>query len=276
MPSEALADFLFEIASAERLAILEAVAERPRKHAELARRLSVTGSEMSRHLNRLIEAGLVRKNPAGAYVPTPLAEALGAGLPFFETLFAAREFLLHHRISVLDPPFLARLGEIGRGTFEQGTYQVVAVQEEALRAAERRIWVLTAQRFEQALPILRAKSARGLDVRVIRARPLLAEEKRAGRDVERNFPVRVLDEAPVFLAVLDDQAGLCLPGLDGKVDMATMLLVKDPAGCRWSEDLFRAYWDRAAPWHTPMSPESGRPEAPLARGSSSLLGGRTT
>jgi len=245
MPSEAVARLLFEIASLERLGILEAVGERPRKHAELARRLGITGSEMSRHLNRLVAAGLVRKTADGEYAATPLASALRAGLPFFEVLTAARDYLLTHEVSVLGAPFVERLGEVGRGTFERGTYQVVAVQEKALRSVERRIWVVTEQRFEQAIPILREKAARGADVRVIRARGLLHAERRSGQDVKRNFPVRTLPEVHFFLAVLDGQAGLCLPDPDGKVDMATMLLLTDPTGYRWSEDLFLSSWARA-------------------------------
>jgi predicted transcriptional regulator len=245
MPKDEVARFLFEIASVERLGILEAVGERPRKHADLARRLAITGSETSRHLRRLVAAGLVRKNVAGEYESTPLAATLGAGLPFFEVLTTARDFLLTHQVSVLGDPFVERLGEIGHGTYEKGTYQVVAVQERALRAVERRIWVVTEQRFESGIPILLEKAARGADVRVIRARGPLQAERRTGHDVKRNFPVRTLAAVPVFLAVLDDQAGLCLPDPTGKIDMATMLLLAEPVGYRWSEDLFLSLWNRA-------------------------------
>ena len=73
MESKDLARFLFEIASDERLGILAEVAEKPLKHAQIARRLDMTGSETTRHLNRLASAGLVTKNPRGEYEPTNLA-----------------------------------------------------------------------------------------------------------------------------------------------------------------------------------------------------------
>jgi len=252
MGSKDLGRFLFELASDERLAILESISVKPRKHAEIARTLSMTGSETTRHLNRLIGAGLVTKDPEGRFVPTGLAEALQAGLPLLEFLTDRRPYLLGHRVSVLEPPFLERLGELRRATFELGTYQVVAVQESSLRTARRRIWVVTEQRFEQALPILREKAAQAADVRVIRSRRFLEDERRSRRDVSRNFPVRVLPEVPLFLAVLDDRAGICLPSNDGKVDMATMLLATDADGCRWAEDLFLSLWNRAAVWHAPL------------------------
>lgn len=54
------------------------------------------------------------------------------------------------------------------------------------------------------------------------------------------------------LAVLDDQAGLCLPSTDGRLDMAAMLLVTDAEGCRWCEDLFLSLWSRAEVLRAPM------------------------
>lgn len=245
MPADVTARFLFEIASPERLGILAAVAEGPRKHSEIARRLSMTGSETTRHLVRLARAGLVVKTPDATYAPTPLAEALLAALPFFDFLVARRSFLLAHRVDLLEPPFIARLGELSAGSLVDGTFRVVGTQEESLLASRRRIWVLTEQRFDRALPILRERAAGGTDVRVIRCRSRLEEERRSGRDVARNFPLRVLTEPGLFLAVLDDSAGLCLPGMDGKVDLGTMLLVTDPRGYRWSEDLFLSLWNRA-------------------------------
>ncbi len=245
VPDRELSTFLFEIASNERLGILEAIVERPRKHSELARALDMTGSETTRHLSRLTGAGLVEKNPKGEYEATPLARALWAGLPYLAFLSAHREFVTSHDLTALEPGFVARLGELARAAFHHGAYEVVAVQEAALRDVRRRAWVATQQRFEQAIPILREKSAAGADVRVVRPRAMVEQERRAGRDVERNFSFRLLPEVRLFLAVLDDRAGLCLPATDGHLDMATMILVTDPDGYRWSEDLFLRIWERA-------------------------------
>ena len=254
MAPDDLAGFLFEIASPERLAILRAVGEKSLRHAGVADRLSMTGSETTRHLNRLVAAGLVAKNPAGEYSATPLARLLLAGLPLLEFLTEHRRFLLDHDLSSLDPRFVARLGELGQGSFTNGTYHVVAVQDNALRAVERRIWVATEQMFEQAIPIFREKVGHGVDVRVIRPLRVAREEGRTLPRVERNFPVRLLPEVGLFVAVLDDQAGICFPTLDGRVDMSMMLLLKDPAGYRWAEDLFAELWARAREWRHPSSP----------------------
>lgn len=259
MGTNDLAGFLFEIASVERLAILAALAQRALKHAEISRVGSMTGSETTRHLNRMVAAGLVAKNVRGEYAPTTLGHVVGAVLPLFSFLNSHRDYLLAHDVRAVKPSFVARLGELGHGTFTTGTYQVIAVQEDALRAVRRRAWIVTQQRFEQALPILRARSDQGADVRVLRPAPAIREEIRAHARVERNFPVRVLDEVKVFLAVLDDQAGVCFPALDGRVDMASMILLRDPGGLGWAEDLFVDLWGRARPSHVPLRSRATRP-----------------
>ncbi len=246
-----LARFLFEIASPERLGILALLSEKPRRHAEVARNLDLTGSEATRHLNRLTNAGLVTKDPSGAYVPTGVGRVLLAGLPFWEYLSQHRTFLLTHDVLAVGGEFVARLGELGRASFTHGTYHVVAVQEDALRTVRERLWVVTEQMFAQAIPILRDKAAAGADVRVIRPRPAVQQELRSSVRIDRNFPVRLVERTEVFLAVLDDQAGVCFPSFDGRVDMATMLLMTDPEGMRWSTDLFLSFWERSQPWLTP-------------------------
>jgi predicted transcriptional regulator len=245
MEPTGLAQFLFEVASDDRLGILAAIAEKPLRHAQIARHLDMTDSETTRHLNRLSSASLATRNPRGEYEPTNVARLLFAGLPFLRFLAANREFLLSHDVLVLPPEFVERLGALTECTFTTGTYQVVATQERALRAVNGRIWVISEHVFEQAIPIMREKASKGADVRVIRPRAAFEGAIPSPPGIERNYPVRLLGETTLFLAVLDDIAGVCFPALDGAVDMSRMVLLRDSRGYRWAEDLFLHYWDQA-------------------------------
>src|SRR5207244_8111228 len=90
--------------------------------------------------------------------------------------------------------------------------------------------------------------------RVIRSREGFQRETARAPPVQRNYPVRLVPEARIFLAVLDDVAGVCFPTLEGKVDMESMLLLTDPAGHRWAEDLFARLWSQAREWLGPQTP----------------------
>jgi predicted transcriptional regulator len=251
MESASLARFLFELASDERLGILDAIADKPMRHAQIARHLKMTDSETTRHLNRLVSTGLVMKNPQSQYETTNLARLVSEGFPFYRFLLKNREFLLKHNVRVLRSEFVERLGALTAGTFVNGMYDVAAAQMRYLRDVKQRIWVVTDQMFEQALPILREKAAAGANVRVIRSREGFVREIARLPPVERNYPVRLVAEARIFLAVLDDVAGVCFPNVDGKVDMEAMLLLTDPSGHRWASDLFAQEWNEATEWLGP-------------------------
>src|SRR2546428_2085286 len=244
MESTGLARFLFELASDERLGILEAIEEKPLRHAQIARRLKITDSETTRHLNRLASTGLLTKNPQSQYEPTSLARLVSAGFPFFRFLLANREFLQKHDVRVVPTEFVERLGALNGGTFVTGMYDVAAAQERYLRAVKQRIWVLTDQLFEAAVPVMREKAAAGADVRVIRSREGFQRETARLPPVQRNYPVRLVSEARIFLAVLDDVAGVCFPTPRGKVDMGATRLFFDSAGPPWGPGLCTPPWEK--------------------------------
>ena len=172
----------------------------------------------------------------------------------FHFLLANREFLLKHDVRVVPAEFVERLGALNSGTFVWGMYDVAAAQERYLRSVKQRIWVLTDQLFEAAVPVMREKAAAGADVRVIRSREGFQRETARLPRVQRNYPLRLVPEARIFLAVLDDVAGVCFPTLEGKVDMESMLLLTDPAGHRWAEDLYARLWSQAREWLGPQTP----------------------
>src|SRR3989442_4350834 len=145
MESTGLARFLFELASEERLGILAAISEKPLRHAQIARRLGMTDSETTRHLNRLTVAGLVTKGPQSEYEPSNLARLVSADFPFFRFLLAQREFLLNHNVLVLPPGFVERLGALSGGGLTKGTYNVVASPKRSLGTAERPVTVISSQ-----------------------------------------------------------------------------------------------------------------------------------
>src|SRR2546425_12937889 len=89
---------------------------------------------------------------------------------------------------------------------------------------------------------------------LIRSREGFQRETARLPPVERNYPVRLTPEARIFLAVLDDVAGVCFPTPEGKVDMESMLLLSDSAGHRWAQDLFTQLWNQAREWLGPQTP----------------------
>src|SRR5437867_11185658 len=137
MEPTGLARFLFELASDERLGILDAIAERPLRHVQIARHLRMTDSETTRHLNRLTSAGLVTKNPQSQFEATNLSRLVHAAFPLFRFLLPNRHLLLHANVRVLPLEFVARLGALRQVRFVTGMSGVAAPHARALGAASR-------------------------------------------------------------------------------------------------------------------------------------------
>lgn len=69
---ENLCDLLFELSSAERMNMLNSLRDERLKLSHLAKRLDMTVTETSRHLQRLSDADIVARDTDGTYSLTPL------------------------------------------------------------------------------------------------------------------------------------------------------------------------------------------------------------
>ncbi|GEM_PF-7035664 len=251
MASRELTRLLKGIASPERMSILDMIAARPRKHAEIARALDLFGSATTRQLRILAAAGLVSRNGRGEFELTGVAVAVRRAMPYFEYLTSHQEYLVRHDVSILDPGSIARLGDLHQGEFTTGAFQVVATQQAAIREAARRIWIISEHRMDEAIPLTHRRGAKGLDVRLIRPSLALAKEPRSPTNGCSQM-VRTLGETRLFLAVVDEFAAVCLPHLGGATDLTTMIALRDPVGVGWAEEVFLGYWNRAQPWEDSM------------------------
>jgi predicted transcriptional regulator len=264
---EPLAAFLFEVASPERLLILSRLSRGDLSHTEIARQLGRSGSETSRHLQRLRDVGLIVKGPHGKYSLTTTARVFYAGIPFFEYLVANQDYLRDHDLGALEPNFLVRLGELSRGTLTFGAYGTVAAQEGALVGVRERIWLVADEGLEMLLPTLKSKLSHGVDVRVIRSEPRDGSPFGSAMVTAPLIAIRTLKDPGLSLTIVDDQAWIRFPTADGAMDRSTMILLRDPTGLRWAEELFQHYWNRASAGFTGgpglATPRFERLEQPL-------------
>src|SRR3989442_8920033 len=81
---------------------------------------------------------------------------------------------------------------------------------------------------------MREKAAAGADVRVIRSREGFQRETARLPPVQRNYPVRLVSDARIFLPGRDDVGSVFFPTPAGKVDIKSMLLFCESAGHSFS------------------------------------------
>ena len=87
-----------ELASEQRLSILLRLTEHDIKLSQLAKDLDVTMQEVHRNVNRLMEVGLIKKNPEGTFSLTTFGDTIIKQIPAYDFLSRNKEYFLDHNL----------------------------------------------------------------------------------------------------------------------------------------------------------------------------------
>lgn len=233
------AEFLFEVASADRLEILALLEPGPARLTELAQKLSATDPEASRHLSRLTKAGLVAKRPDGSFALTPLGRLTRGLLPAFTVLAGRREYLLTHDLSAVPRELLERVGELAEHRFLGHLDDVLGAIGRVTSEAQEYVWIMT----ERPIHLEHKHADPGsLSVRVTIPRAFDEEVKDL---LGQNWPgarveIAHVDSVPANLLLSERQACILFRGLDGRVDFNQGMAGESPAFRGWCRALFDA------------------------------------
>jgi len=240
---------LFELASDERLFLLECIEEKPRRLSDISKELRITTPEVYRQLNRLVARRIVNKTPDGLYGITSYGRLILHSLNVFKFLTKHREFILSHDLLVIPLEFIRRLGELNECEMVKGVYRIITVQEKYMEETESRLWTMSRQIFHRVFPVLEKLSGKSVDIRIILPKSIV--ETQLFKKLESRYSrfIRFLDEVDLVVGVLDRVGGICFPSLDGKIDLTYMIGCTDPASYRWLTDLYSHYWEKAEPRH---------------------------
>lgn len=241
---EDVAGLLFELASTERLGVLLLTQTEALRLSQIAKRLNMTTSETSRNLDRLKDQRLIEKGSNGRYELTSYGKVVISLLPLLKSLTDHREYILTHDLTILPQEFIMRLGELIPCLVFKGVYKVVKVQEETMRKVKNRFWIMSKEAFHTAIPIIKEKLRENVDIRMIIPEAKLSSPDFEFLNDEGSINCRILHEVNMVLAVLDREGGICLPSLNGDIDISTMLGV-NPKSSKWLEDLYLHYWEKA-------------------------------
>ena len=105
-------DLMFEVSNEERVRILEAIKEERSSFSGLARRLDITTQEVSRHFNRLMEAGLATRDRDGYPRLTPFGTLVLNQLEAVQFTNYHQDYFVSHVTEGLPGGFLSRFGEL--------------------------------------------------------------------------------------------------------------------------------------------------------------------
>jgi predicted transcriptional regulator len=246
---EELCDALFELSNSERIRIISILKDEKLKLSGISKRLSLTATEASRHLQRLSDKVFIAKDSESLYYITPFGSLILTLLPAIGFVCENRKYFLEHDTSVLPIEFVKRFGELSGTVFSEDTISNFAYEEKMFREATEICWTAANQFHWSASPIGVELIRKGVDLRSILPENLTPP---IGFKPTEGVKRRTFPGFNLVVILTEKEAVFSLPYLNGKMDYA-QYRGEEPEFIKWSMDLFQYFWDRAKPMLSPFT-----------------------
>ena len=249
-------DLMFEVSNEERVRILRVIKEKRTSVSGIARELEITTQEVSRHFNRLMEAGLTTRDREGYPSLTPFGNILLSQLEAARFTIDHRDYFIAHKADMLPDPFISRMGELQGLRFRDDVMVTVSDIIRILKEADEYLLDINVPYVAAAFPHIRDAYDRGIPGKFLHGADLkLPEEMQGVRDdsftdefvmeVARKgvYEERYLEVDVMLYMNEKEVAILCFPTLNNQYDFIGFT-GKDSAAHAWCRDLFYHLWEK--------------------------------
>lgn len=238
-----VAELLFELANADRTTILSEINRKPLRLSEVARKLSVTVPEASRHLERLREAKLIEKDSSASFRVTPYGRVALLLLAPFGFFRDNREFFLSHDLSSLPPGFVQRIGELSEYQYLDRLDDMLALVERVISGARKYVWLMSDQQMRQSYPHEHAET---VSVRLVFPNSIGTEViERVRKRIGPSLGIGLVEDVSVAIAMNETVAVICFSGLDGRMDFSRGFTGDTAIFHGWCRDLYAYFWENS-------------------------------
>ncbi len=245
---ERLHKLLFELSSVERIEIMHELKKGGLKLSHLSRKLDLTVTETSRHLQRLNKYRLTQKDADGLYRLTHFGGLVLTQLSGLDVVSKQQEYFMEYDSSRLPLEFIHRIGELDEGELGTEPFKNVERVEKMLQESSEFLWILSNQILAVLIPTIKKKLSTAFDLRGILPKAVMPTEDSTAPipSTAPGVQKRVLENVDVIIVVTEKEAHFCLPNRSGKIDYVGFS-GKDPKFRKWCKDLFLYYWAKAKP-----------------------------
>ena len=254
---ERLCDLLFEVSNEDRLRILLQLEEKAMRVTDISRELDLSIQESSRHVSRLGEVGLARKDVEGFYGLTNFGELMLRHLREIEFTSKHREYFTDHTLARLPPEFVKRMGDLSGGTYTHNVMDFLHSIENMIEESEERVWLFVDQYPVSALALIGGALDRGVEFRCLEPHEgvpgpvfsFLNPEEVRGLRRARTTPLveqKATKSVDVFLFLSEKMCALAFPNSKGEFDYRGFT-AEDERSLKWCGDLFQHYWEISKP-----------------------------
>jgi predicted transcriptional regulator len=248
-----------ELASETRCSILISLDKKPAKLSSIARELDITSQDAFRNINRLLDAGLVRRGggdeDGGSFQLTELGRLATKHIPYFLVIKKHQELFEDHTLKYIPDKFVQRIGALQNCEVISSVSPVFERLKKLESNAKQYLRIMVSQAWPEEGKILAERAINDVEVCTIIGRntvfpkeviesviPPLDGLQKSGK-IKR----KMLDTVSIAIYISDSQSAVMLPNRKEEVDMGMLLVGTDPSFNEWCLDLFNYFWERAGP-----------------------------
>ena len=218
----------------------------------LSKAIDASAAEGSRHLRRLSDAGLVRKDSEGFYEATPVGRTVLKLLPGIGLLLEHQDYFRSRDLSFLPLEFVERIGELSKANRVNQLSAVLEHIKSVVSQGRDHVWLVSDNLFPQWPGIGSSFLSTDIPVRLIAQE---STSRKAVSEYKSRLPrseIAVLKEVRIGMAISESSAGVCFPTETGGIDFTAGFGGSDPTFLAWCNDLFECYWAGARKIHAPF------------------------
>jgi len=222
---------------------------------EIAKNQDLNHPETRRHLTRLRDIGLIKRDVDGYYHLTPYGDTSILLLKELEFLSSNSSYFETHSVSGIPIRFVKQISDLGECTYLNNPIDFLRYTENLYKKSKEHVWILVDQFPMNSLSAILETINRGVKFRIIEPRErvlnpdldaMTSEEVRALNRTRRTPLVeqRMLNEVKVLLFLSESCLVLAFPTIDGQHDFKGLTSIIDSA-LNWCRELYQFYWDEA-------------------------------
>ena len=248
-----------ELASETRCSILISLDKKPAKLSSIARELDITSQDAFRNINRLLDAGLVRRGggdeDGGSFQLTELGRLATKHIPYFLVIKKHQELFEDHTLKYIPDKFVQRIGALQNCEIVENVTPVLERLKKLESSAKQYLRIMVSQAWPEEGKIFAERAMNDVDVWTIIGRntvfpreviesviPTIDGLQKSGK-----IKGKMLDTVSIALYISQSQSAVMLPNMKGEVDMRMLLVGSDPSFNEWCLDLFNHFWECAGP-----------------------------
>ena len=246
-----------ELASEQRLAILENLRENESKLSALAKLLGATPPEVFRNLDRLEKSSLIEKKKNGNYELATYGKALFAILPSLEFLSTHEEYFQEHGFGDMPHKFVQRIGALTNSKLVNGFTSVTETWREIFSNAEEYVYGLLVEEPIGLIEPIINKAKKGIQVQTIfsdsaiipKNREKILSELGVEKLVKDGIIQRkIKNDIKVAVILNEKEGGIMFSTIKGEPDISKMFFGDSKLFHEWCLDYFRYSWHNALPF----------------------------